>query len=71
MGATGAILTEIATRFPQLKIEGSYSDPMYPFAGDLVIQDGKIDHTDRTKEIEAEMEAFMADVESKRGDGNV
>ena len=43
------IFTEIARRFPTLKIEGPFLDGMYNFGGDVCCENGTVEYEDRTK----------------------
>jgi len=49
------IFKEIAKRFPQLTIEGTYTDDMLNFGGDVRCRDGNVGYNDRTAEIEANL----------------
>lgn len=57
----GPILDAIAERFPKLRIEGSISEGMMNFGGDIVIEGGKIDYTDLSDEIQAAFVAACSD----------
>jgi hypothetical protein len=46
------IFSEVARRFPTLRIEGSFIDEMHDFGGNILCQNGNVEFEDRSEEIQ-------------------
>jgi hypothetical protein len=60
------IFEELARRFPNLKIEGTWTETEYRYGGNLLCQNGKFEFEDKSEEIRAMFEAFMNDTSARR-----
>ena len=60
------IFEELARRFPNLRIEGTWTETDYRYGGDLLCQNGKAEFEDKSEEIRAMFEAFMNDTSARR-----
>ena len=60
------IFDELARRFPNLRIEGTWTETDYRYGGDLLCQNGKVEFEDKSEEIRAMFEAFMNDTSARR-----
>ena len=59
------IYEEFAARFPLLTIEGEIIDIQLPFGGHIRCHAGRLDYEDKTKEIEAKMNEFFAQLDER------
>ena len=61
-----AVYEELAELFPRLKMRGDYFEPNFCTGGEVFCFGGKFTHVDKSKLIEAEMDAFHAEWETAR-----
>jgi hypothetical protein len=59
------VYAELAELFPRLKMRGDYCELMNCIGGDVFCFGGKFTHVDKSKLIEAEMDAFHAEREQE------
>jgi len=60
------IFEEVARRFPNLRIEGTYADGMFNFAGNILCQNGTVEFEDRSEECQAEYDRMMREYEASQ-----
>ena len=52
---------ELAELFPRLKMQGDYCELMFCIGGEVFCYGGKFTHVDKSRIIEAEMDAWAAE----------